>query len=187
MKPRGTQPYRRHRCTVALGVVVLTATATGCALVSSTDSVDSRTHVADIASVAGWTRIATSKTFLVIANVLPAEEMYTPEEFESEHPTEGEIALHGGGAPTGPEIRHVEAHVYDRLTGTTVEDADVVIVVVNQTSGERTEVDAVVMQDVNIGPADLHFGNNVRVPGATDLRLEIVVDGEEVTFDGFLA
>jgi hypothetical protein len=187
MKPRGAQPCRRHRCTVALGILSLASLVTGCALVGPTEPIDADAHAAEVASVAGWTRIATSKNYLVVANVLPAEEMFTSEEFEAEHPTEGELALHGGGAPTGPDVRHIEAHVYDRATGDTVAEADVTIAVVDQSTGERTEVPAVIMQDVNVGAADLHFGNNVVVPGATDLRLEITVNGEEVTLDGFLA
>lgn len=60
------------------------------------------------------------------------------------------------------------------------------IVVLNRTTGERTEVASTLMQDVNIGALDLHYGNNVAVPGSSDLSLTITIGDQEVTIDGHL-
>jgi hypothetical protein len=42
------------------------------------------------------------------------------------------------------------------------------------------------MQDVNIGAVDIHYGNNVLVRGDSDLSLVITVGHEEVTVDAHL-
>jgi hypothetical protein len=42
------------------------------------------------------------------------------------------------------------------------------------------------MQDVVIGAPDVHFGNNVVVPGGHDLSVRVDVAGEEVVIDGHL-
>jgi hypothetical protein len=42
------------------------------------------------------------------------------------------------------------------------------------------------MQDVIVGPPDVHFGNNVVAHGGRDVSLTVLIGGEEVTFDGHL-
>lgn len=112
--------------------------------------------------------------------------MFTSAAARAEHPTEGELILDGDGNPVGVDVRHVEAHVYDRGTGLPLTSVAPVLVLRNRTSGELTEIAATLMQDVNIGAPDVHFGNNVLVPGNSDLSLTIRIGDEEVTLDGHL-
>jgi len=140
----------------------------------------------DVASVAGWTRLATSASYLVVVNVLPGEPMFDSNEVHMHHPTEGELALDGVANPLGKDVRHIEAHIYDRATGLPDLDVHPAIVVTNHTTGDRIEVPATLMQDVGIGAIDAHFGNNVRVTGDSDLTLTIDIGDEEVSVDGHL-
>ena len=135
---------------------------------------------------AGWTRMATTESYLVVANVLPGERMFTTAEFKEMHPTEGELIIDGIGNALGDDVRHVEAHIYDRDTGRPLTTVHPTIVVLNRTSGVRRDVTPTLMQDVNIGAADIHFGNNVEVSGDSELSLTITIGDEEVTLDGHL-
>jgi|CXWL01.1.fsa_nt_gi hypothetical protein len=169
------------------GACLLGIGLTACALATG-DSARQRGDdtAGDVTSVAGWTRIATTPSYIVIANVLPGEEMFTTDEAEAEHPLEGELIIDGPSDPIGGNARHVEAHVYDRSTGLELSDVDVSLVVVNRTTGERLSVAPTLMQDVNIGPLDLHYGNNAQIPGGSNLSLTVTVENEEVTVDGLL-
>ncbi|RMH81734.1 MAG: hypothetical protein D6683_03580 [Actinomyces sp.] len=148
------------------------------------------THTAaldeDVAAVAGFTKVAFTDRWLVVVNVLPAEPMYSPDEVAHDHPTWGEMAIEGEGSPTGPGVRHVEAHVYDRTTGLPVDRPVPALEVLVHATGERLPIPAVLMQDVNIGEADLHFGDNVALPGDTDLTVTVTIADEEVSLDGHL-
>jgi hypothetical protein len=139
-----------------------------------------------VAGAAGWTRAVLSEHYLVIVNVLPGEEMFTEAEHMEMHPTEGELILGGKGNRTGEHVRHVEAHVYDRATGAVVTDVVPSITVTNRTTGEVVEVEPTLMQDVNIGQIDRHFGNNVMIMPNSDLQVKVTVGDEEVSVDGHL-
>jgi hypothetical protein len=171
---------------ITLAVAVALALAlTGCRLVgvqSDTMAVDGQKVVA----AAGWTRLATTQSYLVVANVLPGEPMFTRAESDASHPTEGELIIAGPGHALGVNVRHVEAHIYDRATGLPLADLHPTIVIENRTTGERIEVSPTLMQDVNIGALDVHYGNNVSVPGDSDLRLTISIGDEEAIIDGHL-
>lgn len=159
---------------------------TGCDLVRDDTGSPTRSDPADVAAVAGWTRIALTPSYLLVVNVLPSEAMYTHDDIESMSPTEGEVILEGTGEPVGVGVRHVEAHVYDRETGTTMSNVEPEIRVFNRTTGERVDVAPTLMQDVIVGRADIHYGNNVAVSGNSDISVEISLDDEEVTVDGHL-
>ncbi|MEN9644153.1 MAG: hypothetical protein RL238_822 [Actinomycetota bacterium] len=140
----------------------------------------------DVVAAAGWTRVVTTEHYLVVVNVLPGEAMFTHSEQVQHHPTEGELILSGSGEALGPTSRHVEAHIYDRATGLATTDVVPTITLLNRTTGGRVEVEPTLMQDVNIGPLDRHFGNNVAVASDSDLEITVVIGDEEVTVDGHL-
>jgi len=148
--------------------------------------VDAAAAEQDVVSAAGWTRIATTKDYLLVVNVLPGEHMFTAEEMQRDHPVEGEQIIKGPGNSLGPNVRHVEAHVYDRTTGLPLSNVTTSIVVVNRTTGVKITVTPTLMQDVNIGALDIHYGNNIEIPGDSDLSLSITVNGQGVTVDGHL-
>ena len=141
---------------------------------------------ADVALVAGWTRIALTANYLLVVNVLPSERMFTRDEVASMNPTEGEAILDGEGEPTGLGVRHVEAHIYDRSTGLPLSNVKPSIRVFNRTTGEQRDVSPTLMQDVVVGAPDIHYGNNVPVRGNSDISLAITVGDEAVTVDGHL-
>ena len=60
------------------------------------------------------------------------------------------------------------------------------IVLLNRTTGQHIEVESTLMQDVNIGALDVHYGNNVIVIGDSDLRLTVTIGDEEAILDGHL-
>lgn len=140
----------------------------------------------DVAAVAGWTRIATTQSYLVVANVLPGEVMFTAAQADAAHPTEGELIIHGIGNSVGPNVRHVEAHVYDLGTGLPLNNVTTTIALLNLTTGDHIDVEPTLMQDVNIGAPDIHYGNNITVASDSDVRLVITINDEEVTLDGHL-
>ena len=179
---RGRGPrLRRAYLVPALSVVL-----GGCRLLGTEVDALTASKAQDVAGVAGWTRIATTQSYLVVANVLPAEHMYSKAENATEHPTAGELCIIGLGAPVGPLIRHVEAHVYDRLTGLPVTSVTPRITLVDRGTGRPTNVPSTLMQDLNIGALDIHFGNNIAIPSNSDLRLTVTIGNEEATFDGHL-
>jgi hypothetical protein len=169
-------------------VLIVTAALAGGLGACGSDSNSASTASADaeVAAVAGWTRIATTASYVVVVNVLPGEAMFTAAQIKAEHPAVAELALHGAINPVGVAVRHVEAHIYDRVTGLPNPDLHPTIVVVNRTTGERVEVPATLMQDVNIGVRDVHYGNNVAISAGGDLSLTIGIGTEGVTLDGHL-
>ncbi|MCU1360397.1 MAG: hypothetical protein JWN99_1686 [Ilumatobacteraceae bacterium] len=170
----------------SFSLVALALGASSCAS-SGTQAVDqSATEAQEVAAVSGWTRIATTEHYIVVANVLPGERMFTAAELTAEHPTEGELIVDGRGNPLGPDVRHVEAHIYDKVSGLPITTVRPTIVLLNRTSGQSTDISSTLMQDVNVGAPDIHFGNNTPVPGNSDLTLTITVGNEAVTLDGHL-
>lgn len=170
------------------GASLLAALAlfTSCRLFGDAAATDTRSSQSDVVAVAGWTRVALTDSYLVVANVLPGENMFTAAEAQQQHPTEGELIIAGIGRPPGVNSRHVEAHVYDRKTGVPLTKVEPRIVLLNRTTGQHIDVESVLMQDVNIGVLDIHFGNNVPVVGDSDVRLTVTIGDEEVTLDGHL-
>lgn len=177
-----------------LGIIALAAAGIlGGSILLSVRAVNARTHVASqdvdpnvVTMNAGWTRAVLSESYLVVVNVLPAEPMFDMAEHAKTHATEGELIIEGSGQPTGTHMRHVEAHIYDRSTGEVVTDVVPRIVVTNRTTGEVVDVEPTLMQDVNIGVPDQHFGNNVMIMPDSDLTLRVTLGDEEVSVDGHL-
>jgi hypothetical protein len=171
------------RLLLSLFVVGLTS----CDVIDGESSNANQADAADVALVAGWTRIALTTNYLLVVNVLPSERMFNDKEMKSMSPTVGEQILdHGVGDPIGLGVRHVEAHVYDRATGLPLSNIQPSIRVFNRTTGEHVDVPPTLMQDVIVGSPDIHYGNNVPVRGDSDISLEISVGDEAVTVDGHL-
>ena len=139
-----------------------------------------------VSMVTGWTKAVMTPHYLVVVNVLASEPMMTMSEVQMNHPTEGELIIDGKGNPQGEDVRHVEAHIYDRATGKALTGTVPTIRLLNRTTGESVDVPPTLMQDVVIGPLDLHFGNNVPVQANSDISVHVTVSGEEVSIDGHL-
>jgi len=140
-----------------------------------------------VSDVAGFTKIGFTADHVVVINVLPGEEMFSPTQVSNEHPIAGELALEGVGTDLTVDSRHVEAHIYDRVTGLPITSIVPTIEVTNRTSGEVFIVNPVRMQDVVTGAPDVHFGDNIAIPGASDLTVRVrLAEGEEVVVNGHL-
>ena len=164
----------------------LAAVLTSCLLFTAAPTGHSASTEQDVAAAAGWTRIAVTRSYFVVANVLPGEQMFTAQEAEATHPTQGELIISGTGRAVGAYVRHIEAHIYDRQTGLPLANREPTIDVFNRTTGEHIKVEATLMQDLETGSLDIHYGNNVVVAGDSELRLTITIGNEEVTVDGHL-
>lgn len=185
-KPNRATTLRPQAVVVAFSIVGFGAlTACGVLRVNAAPLSPEATKAA-IEAVSGWTRTVATADYVVVVNVLPSERMMTRAEVNALHPTEGELVINTPGQPQGPETRHVEAHIYDRSTGIALTSVVPTIRVKNHATGDVVDVPSVLMQDVNIGPLDLHFGNNVRVVGDSDISVIVTVNGELVTVDGHL-
>ena len=166
------------------GLGVLTACGVLRANAAAPMTPEQTRHAVSMAT--GWTKAVMTPHYLVVVNVLPSEHMMTMGEMQMDHPTQGELIIDGKGNAQGEEVRHVEAHIYDRATGKALTGTVPSITLINRTTGETIDVPPTLMQDVIIGPLDLHFGNNVPVRGNSDVSVRVTVDGEAVTVDGHL-
>jgi hypothetical protein len=177
---------RRSLSRLTLLLLPMALGLTSCDVIRD-EAASSHAGADDVATVAGWTRIALTSHYLLVVNVLPSETMFSDGQMKSMRPTVGEAILDGGvGDPTGLGVRHVEAHVYDRTTGLPLSNIKPTIRVFNRTTGDHIDVPPTLMQDVIVGSPDIHYGNNVPVRGNSDISLAITVGDEEVTVDGHL-
>lgn len=178
------RPRSKHMLTTTF-VLSCSGLLAGCSLLFAnvaTAKKDMRT----VESVAGFTRMASTGKYLVVVNVLPGEEMYTATEVAQRRPAKGEMTYGAKGRPTGPQVRHVEAHIYDRLTGLPLLEPRPVITVTDKQTGNRVTVPSKLMADVNIGKNDIHFGDNVLLPGNRDITVQVTLNDLEVSVDGHL-
>ncbi len=113
---------------------------------------------------------ATTASYVVVLDVGGSETMYSPDQVSSQHPTTGEVML--GGAMTdvsGPNVRHVEAHICNRSGGAVVTDQQPTITLQDTTANTPSQdIPVAAMQGVTSGVSDYHYGNNaVLMPGHT--------------------
>jgi len=171
-------------------VVAITSLSTAVVDGGFWDSPENHIHTSTLTTtdVAGFTKIGFTADHVVVINVLPGEEMYSRTQFDQHHPVVGELALEGEGTPLTSDYRHVEAHIYDRSTGLPTTSVVPRIEVANRTTGQVSIVNPVQMQDVVVGAPDVHFGDNVAIPGGSDLTVTVRLgNGEEVVVDGRLS
>jgi hypothetical protein len=84
-----------------------------------------------------------------------------------------------GGQPIN---HHLEIAVVDKASGAVITDQLPVITLKNDTTGATRTLDPVMaMYDVQVGKADIHFGNNLYLPDGT-YTITAVVNGETATF-----
>jgi hypothetical protein len=134
------------------------------------------------AEEAGVTEVRTTKSYLIVLNVVPPEHMYPPAVAARIHPTEGELNIRGTMAPITPDARHFEAHIYSRATGKPVHDARPSITVVDHTAGTTERVRVTIMQDVVVGARDYHYGNNAEMTYGHDFTITVELDGERAVY-----
>ena len=165
------------------GIGLSAATVGGCALTGRATVVSA----ADASErYAGFTKSVLTPTYLIVINVLPPEEMFTPAEVDARHPVEGEMALRGPSGPIVASSRHVEAHIYSRLTGRPLSEVTPSITLTDHVTGAVTQLEPTLMQDIIIGSADQHFGNNVVIESHHDFTIHVGIDDERASVAGRL-
>ena len=100
--------------------------------------------------------------------------------------TSGEVMISGQMAMTGtggmaPNY-HLELAVNDIKSGAVITDKSVTIDLTNTTTNERQSVPISTMYNVQVGPSDTHFGNNVALAPGTYM-VDVDVSGEKATFN----
>lgn len=136
------------------------------------------------------TRHATTATYRLTLAVGPAEAMYTAAEVKAKHPKTGEVMVGGsasmGSMPMGGVNHHLEVRIVRRANGRVVTNAKPAISLTDTTPmggmGMTEKVDAMAMQGVGEGVADLHYGDNVKLSAGHTYRVAVTVNGEKASF-----
>lgn len=140
------------------------------------------------AAAAVITRTATTATYKLTLAVGPVETMYTQAELKSKHPTSGEVMVGSaamGGMSMGAANRHLEVHVASRATGKVVTNVKPTIMLTDTTAmgmAMAEKVNAMAMEGIGEGAADLHYGDNVKLTAGHVYKVAVSVKGERATF-----
>jgi hypothetical protein len=159
--------------------------ALGAALLASTNAARARPAVSGCKVEAGK-QIALTRHFVFAFRVGRIENMYMPYQVRTNHLRRGEVMLRG--QMSGPEllsggpIRHLEIQICDRPTREVVTNANPKIVVKDTTTGKATRLPVAVMEDISLGRADLHYGNNIALPTGHHFRVTASWQQESATF-----
>jgi hypothetical protein len=131
-------------------------------------------------------QVALTRNFRFTLRLGPVENMYMPRQVRANHLKHGEVMLRGTmtgpGMLTGGPIRHLEIQICTRPMDTVVTDARPTILVVDKTSGKTTKLPVAVMEDISVGTADLHYGNNVALPARHHYLVSVSWQGEQARF-----
>jgi hypothetical protein len=112
--------------------------------------------------------------------------MYMPYQVRKNHIKHGEVMLRGTmSGPSllsGGPIRHLEVQICTRRTRGVVTNAKPTITVVDRTTGRKRKLPVAVMQDIAVGKADLHYGNNIAMRAKHRYLVKVTWQGERVAF-----
>jgi hypothetical protein len=142
------------------------------------------------ASAALITRHATTATYKLTLSVGPFEKMYTADEVQMKHPTDGEVmvghAMTMEGMSMDAANRHLEVHVVSRRTGKVVTTVRPTLMLTDTTAmggmAMAEKVNAMAMQGIGEGIADRHYGDNVKLTAGHVYKVVVTVKGEKATF-----
>lgn len=139
------------------------------------------------ATAAVITRTATTATYKLTLAAGPVETMYTQAEVKAKHPTSGEVMVGSmgmGRMAMGAANRHLEVHVASRATGKVVTNVSPRIMLTDTSAmgGMDENVNAMAMQGIGAGIADLHYGDNVKLAAGHVYKVAVTVKGERATF-----
>lgn len=129
----------------------------------------------------------TTPNYAVSLSVGPPETMYSRSEVAAKHPPSGEVMLRGAMSdvpgPPAPE-RHLEVHICSRSTGAVVQDANPTITLADTAPGSKpAALPVAVMQGVNQGASDIHYGNNVLLPSDHTYVVTITQAADRAAFE----
>jgi hypothetical protein len=132
----------------------------------------------------------TTATYKLTLSVGPVEKMYTAEDVRTKHPASGEVmighAMTMEGMTMDDANRHLEVHVLSRTTRKVVTNARPTITLTDTSAmggmAMSEKVNAMAMQGIGEGTADLHYGDNVKLAVGHVYKVVVTVKGEKATF-----
>jgi hypothetical protein len=87
------------------------------------------------------------------------------------------------GMKMGGSTRHLEVHICLRKNRAVVTDADPTITLIgHKAKAMPMNVPVAVMEGIGAGAADLHYGNDMPMPGGHRLTVTVTVKGQKAVF-----
>lgn len=110
-----------------------------------------------------------------------------PYQVRANHPKHGEAMLRGTMSSstsllTGGPVLHLEVQICTKGTSAVVTDAKPRIVVIDETIGRTRKMPVAVMEDIAVGKADLHYGNNIGMAPKHRYLVKVSWRRQRVTF-----
>lgn len=180
-RPGNMRGMRNTRllCLVSVAGLGLTACGSSAPAKAATGPAKAAAGPSPCEQGTGISQSATTSSYKMMLDIGPEEKMYTRAEVQASHPRTGEVTLRGQMVMTGmtdpASAHHLEVHICARSDGQVVSNLSPGITVVDNSAGNRVEqVPTAVMQGVDSGRADLHYGNTVVMP--SDHRFTVDVD-----------
>jgi hypothetical protein len=163
-------------------LVAVFAVALVCAACGSSGSSSASSKTVTSCGGATGPTVTTAK-YVMSLNVGPEETMYTQQQAAASHPTDGEVMISGTMSMTDSTgtVRHLEVHICQH-DGTVVQHADPTITVQDAAGGQPVDVSPAVMEGVNEGLKDLHYGNNVNIVPGHEYDVTVGLDGDTANF-----
>jgi hypothetical protein len=118
----------------------------------------------------------------------PSLRLWTPEQVSTLHPRVGDIVLQeprAGGSPATAN-HNLDLHVALRTLGIVIKNVVVAITITTPAGTVVQQVPVGLMQGVDKGPSDIHYGNNVSLPPG-HYRIVVYVKRTTATFEVTLA
>jgi hypothetical protein len=188
-----------------VGAFVGAMALAGCGGGGSTATSGTTVLASGCATGSGITASTTTQSYVVRLDIGPLETMFTPAQAASQHPTDGEIMISGtmspvggsdgmgdmpgmsgsdtSGTATNTSAHHLEAHICSKTSGTPIQGANPTITVTPAaTPSTPQNVPIAVMEGVNAGVADYHYGNNVLLSPGGAYTVAVALNGQTATF-----
>jgi hypothetical protein len=125
--------------------------------------------------------------YVFALSIGPVETMYTAAQVKAKHPTSGELMISGkmvdgmaGMAMGTGSQRHLEVHICT-TAGKVVAGAHPSITV------NGSMVPVAVMEGVDQGASDLHYGNNVELKTGQKVKVVVKLNGKVAVFNATVA
>jgi hypothetical protein len=146
-------------------------------------------EAAPAASTCSSGTVVKTASYVFALSIGPVETMYTPAQVRAQHPRSGEVMLEGqmttgmaGMTMPATGQKHLEVHICTR-GGAVVKGVSPRIFVSDSASKQvAVAVPVAVMEGVNEGASDLHYGNNVTLAPGHRITVRVSVNGEVAVF-----
>ena len=128
--------------------------------------------------------LALTQSYRFVLRIGPVEGMLMPYQVRANHVKHGEVMLGGRMfVPTHGPLHHLEVHICARTTGGVIANAHPTIVLVDETNHRTpTKIPVAVMEGIDVGRADLHYGNTVAMPHHHRYTIRVTTKHERAIF-----